>query len=358
MILIRLDIHQCRVINQTSLTFSQGLNLITGANASGKTSLLEAIYLLFTGRSFRTSRVAQLIQTGHPQLQLVGVYRDVAGLQHILGLERQTKTAKLHLDGEAYTAHSKLPHLVPVHVINPETHYLLEQGPKFRRQFLDWGVFHVEHDYLALWHNYHRVLRQRNTLLRQKVQASQVKAWDKPLLEQAMLLHAARERYFQALQPQFSALAEVLLDETASIHYSAGWPEPSNLLDVMNQTYESDRERGYTQYGCQRADLLISSANRQGANNYSRGQQKLLVSALRLAHLQVLKQCNHEPGILLVDDLPSELDKERRLRLLKCLADAKTQTFITATDPELLDISSWPENKMFHVERGAFHEVL
>ena len=352
-----LEITQFRNLT-TQFQPSATLTLITGANASGKTTTLEAIHTVFTGRSFRTSRIDSLIQQNQPMFRIIGKYRKALGRSHTLGIERELHRTRMKLDGEAIKSLSSIAQELPIHTILPEVHVLLEQGPRFRRQFLDWGVFHVEHGYLETWQLYHRTLRQRNSLLRSKSPQKQIQAWDESLSQQAERLHSDRNDYMERLTPEFTRLSEELLDAPPTLKYLAGWDTQVPLKQQLVHDIATDIGRGFTQAGCHRADLQIRIDQRSVGNHYSRGQQKLLVCALRLAHLSVVNAMHGSGGLLLVDDLPAELDRQRRHRLLTALANANVQTFITATEPDLLDLTNWPEHKVFHVEHGKLHEVL
>lgn len=358
MLLNRLDLLQFRNIKTATLDLSPGLNLIVGPNASGKTSLLEAIHTLATGRSFRSPRLDRLIQYGADQLQLIARTQDSSGHSHVLGLQRKAKKTQAKIDGEFVPKLTALVKLLPIHLIHPETHHLLEQGPRFRRQFLDWGVFHVEQSYLEVWQGYHRTLRQRNALLRQRATSQQIRAWNIPLADHAVILHKLRMRYVDLMRPHIQALANQLLDDEPQFNYESGWSNSPNLLELLEATLAADRERGFTQHGAHRADLVITTQQIPAQLHYSRGQQKLLISTFRLAHLQVLRQLEQNAGILLVDDLPAELDRLRRGKLLQLLASMGVQTLITATDGDAINSDLWAESKTFHVEHGNITEVV
>lgn len=353
-----LIINNFRNIEHAELSPSTDVSLIVGLNASGKTSVLEAISLLFTGRSFRTPRLDQLITHKQKNLQLLARYLDQRNLSHMVGYERTQKKSLLRHNGQTIPSITSLATQIPVHVIQPDTHLLLEQGPKFRRQFIDWGVFHVEPSYLLLWKNYHRTLRQRNALLRQGATRAQIQAWDKPLSEHALDLHKAREKYFSLLYPQFLQICQELIEDEPVITYICGWDQTMNYIDVLKSTLKSDMEHGFTQTGCHRADIVLRTEGLAPQHYYSRGQQKLLISALRIAHFLTLTALKKPQGLLLVDDLPAELDSSRRQRFLKLVAKSRIQTIITATENEQLSLHEWPSKKVFHVERGFIREVI
>jgi len=330
------------------------VNLIAGANASGKTSLLEAIALLCQGRSFRTHRIDLLIQHQTQQMLVVGKLRD-GQRQHTLGLARENKKTTVKLDGRPLVKSTDLVNLQTLHVITPESHEILDQGPKMRRQFLDWGVFHVKPDYLASWQRYHRVLRQRNHVLRQGGDRHAVQAWDAPLISEAAALHTQRLSYLALLAPSLQLYGQELLEMVVEFRYRPGWAKTSESYgEQLKKDLEQDRERGFTQSGPHRADISLMAGGIPVKQVFSRGQQKLLICAMYLA--QVAN--SPHPGILLIDDLPAELDPVRRGRLMAAVASTGVQLFVTATEASLIPLTDWDNKKVFHVERGVFHEVV
>lgn len=354
MALETLKITHLRNISQTELSFSPGLNLVAGANASGKTSLLEAIALLCQGRSFRTHRTDQLIQHQTQQMLVVGTLRYHHRM-HTLGLAREHKKTQVKLDGSPLSRSTDLVSLQSLHVITPESHEILDQGPKMRRQYLDWGVFHVKPTYLAYWQRYHRILRQRNHVLRQGGDKNAVLAWDNPLITEAMVLHEHRQRYLDSLSPSLKRFGQQLLELEVEFRYRPGWSKASESFAAqLKKDLEQDRERGFTQNGPHRADISLTANGVPVKQVFSRGQQKLLICVLYLA--QVANDPN--PGILLIDDLPAELDPVRRARLMTAVASSGAQVFVTATEANLIPLDGWNDKKVFHVEHGDFREVV
>jgi len=354
MALETLTIERLRNILRAHLEFAPGLNLIVGPNASGKTSLLESIALLCQGRSFRTARLDQLVQNGQSGLMVFANIRD-AGRLHTLGLAREKKKTQVKLDGVPLARSTDLIELQPLHVITPESHEILDQGPRMRRQYLDWGVFHVKHEYLQFWQRYHRILRQRNHALRQGEPTRAVQAWDRPLVEEANRLHRMRQDYLDLLSPALAVFGQQLLEMDVEYRYQPGWSAGcEDLMAQLALDLDKDRERGFTHSGPQRADISVRTEGHRVQQVFSRGQQKLLICAMYLA--QVAKA--PKPGILLIDDLPAELDSKRRASLLSAAASTGAQVFITATEANLIPGRDWAEKKLFHVERGEIHEVV
>jgi len=354
----RLSLQSVRNLAECHINPDPRFNIIEGVNASGKTSFLEAIYLISQVKSFRTHRINHIIQHKKEALQVVARYLDHNQYPHLIGLSRNRSTTKIHLNKRPVNLSSKLAALVPAQVITPESHRLLEDGPKFRRQFIDWGVFHVEHGFLQTWKDYHRILRQRNAALRQKQPIQQIRNWTSPLVEITQKFHHARVKYLHALTPIVKSYTEQLIGEAVLLEYLPGWPKDQSFIDALESSYEQDCQFRHTRVGPHRADLSMTSHGIAVQIGLSRGQQKLLVCALRLAQIQYLQRLSQQSCIILVDDLPAELDKAHRDRLMSLLDDTGAQIFVTATDSSLLNVNPKTSKKVFHVEHGEIKEVV
>lgn len=357
MTVVRLDLEHVRNIERAVLEPSAGCNLVYGANASGKTSLLEGIHFLGLARSFRTTHVRQVISRGEDWLRVLGRQRQSDGSEIALGVERAGEETRIRVGGADVARAAELAWVLPLQVLNPEAHELLERGPRFRRQFLDWGVFHVEPGFMETWKVFHRSLRQRNAALRSRAPAKAVSAWDEALATAGEAVAAARRDYLKRLEGILAAYVTRLLGVEIAFEIHRGWPREVSYLEALAGAVGSDREAGYTRYGPHRADISIRVDGIAVQQSLSRGQQKLLVSAMRLAQVRRLSDLRGEPGIVLVDDLPAELDRTRRGILLGLLAEIGAQVFVTCTERELLDLSAWPASKVFHVEHGLVSEA-
>lgn len=332
------------------------LNIIYGENASGKTSLLEAIHLLSTARSFRTHRIQHVIQ--HDKDKLTVFARLQADPHtHQLGIERSRRKADIRVDNETVHQTSVLTRHLPLQLITPQVSSLLEQGPKIRRRFLDWGVFHVKHDYLNNWRSFHRVLQQRNSALRQRQPTSQISAWDKALIDAAMVITQCRQDYLTALLPLLQDYSQGLIELQPELSYQQGWPAEEALDKVLAESLPRDRERGHTQYGPHRAELVFKFGGVPAQEVLSRGQMKLFISAMQLAQVTHLSREQDIQCVVLIDDLAAELDRSRRAALIDLLLATQAQVFITVTEPSLLDIEPGQGHKMFHVEHGRVKEA-
>ena len=352
-----IKISHCRNIQSAQLSLKPGLNIITGENASGKTSLLEAFNLLGTGRSFRTSRLNHVIQSEYDTLTLFAKLRIASGLSQKLGFQYKQGKRLLRLDGNPIRSSAELAHLLPIQLINQQSFDLIDQGPGQRRKFLDWGVFHVEQSFYSVWQRYMRAMKQRNAALRQSVK--QIEHWEQEMASSAALLHDYRYQYVKNLQPLFlDSVNKMLGCSDITMQYRAGWEADIPLNELLANNREKDRELGYSRYGPQRADLVFKRDGVAARERLSRGQQKLLVSALVLGQAQLLMNTTGKPGTVLIDDISAELDARHCSKLMKVLLATGSQLIVTAITPEQLPDIKDRDPAMFHVKHGEVKEVV
>lgn len=354
----QLDIHQVRNLSEVKIKPSKRCNYIYGANASGKTSVLEAIYLLSIARSFRTTHIKHVISYDQPTLRVFARIENSNKESTPIGLERSSQKTRIRINAQDVKQVSELSSLLPVQIINPDVHKLLEQGPKYRRQFIDWGVFHVEQSFLQAWQQYYRVLKQRNATLRRKQDKKSITLWDEQLIQYAKMITLSREDYLLGFLPIFNKYVEKLMGLSVSIRYQRGWNSEQSFTETLENSFQKDILKGFTSFGPHRADLEISHLGNFVQNSFSRGQQKLLVCAMRLAQISHLKQETNQQSILLVDDLAAELDIDHRQNLIDLLIDTQAQLFVTATEENSFVLPPEIESKMFHVEHGVLKEVV
>ncbi len=357
MSLIRLNVRAIRNLQPVELTPSPRINLLHGDNGSGKTSLLEAIYLLGLARSFRSSKLQPVLQHEQAQAVVFGQVQLVDGRTASLGISRERSgEARIRIDGQNARSAAQLAELLPLQLINPDSFRLLEGSPKVRRQFLDWGVFHVEQRFLPAWQRLQQALRQRNSWLRHaRIDPALQAAWDQELTAASDAIDSYRRAYIQALKPVFEdTLAAVLTLPELTLSYYRGWDRERSLQEVLTASVERDRQLGHTQAGPQRADLRLRIGSHNAADILSRGQQKLVVCALRIAQGRLLNQVRHGQCVYLVDDLPSELDEQHQLALCGLLEQLDCQVFITGVEARILK-KGWQVDTpvaLFHVEQG------
>jgi DNA replication and repair protein RecF len=341
------------------LTPAPRLNVIYGDNGSGKTSLIEAIYIMARLRSFRTSHFRNLISNGEADFLCRAKLHDASGHLHHLGIQRSKDSLLIKLDGDSLRRSSELAHLMPLQLINNDVHLLIEGGPRERRQFLDWGVFHVEPHYGVILKQLRHILSQRNAALKQHWTPQQIRHWDLPLVEASNQVHQMRQDYLDRLQP---FLEQLLADSfnlpSIDIQYAQGWDKELSYEHALQQSLATDLQRGKTHYGPHRADLRLRSAGKPLKEVVSRGQQKILATLMMLAQIEFYKQHSGRGLVLLIDDLPAELDRHFARFFLDKVMDSESQVFVTTTDYHSLQLpDTMAEGKMFHVEHGQIREV-
>lgn len=362
MSLTRLTITGVRNLHPVTLHPSPRINLLHGANGSGKTSVLEAVHLLALARSFRSQRLQPVIQYEQSSCTVFGQVSMEHGHVCNLGVERQRDgDFTIRIDGENARGAAQLAEVLPVQLINPDSFRLLEGSPKVRRQFLDWGVFHVEQRFLGTWQRLQKALKQRNSWLRHgTLDSVSQAAWDRELCMASAQIDDFRRSYIQALKPVFERTLAQLMDLPGLVlSYYRGWDKDRDLADVLASSLFRDRQLGHTHSGPQRADLRLRLGSHNAADILSRGQQKLVVCALRIAQGHLLEQARRSQCVYLVDDLPSELDERHRRALCGLLEELKCQVFITCVDKEVLS-DEWCEDtplSVFHVEQGRVAQL-
>ena len=361
--LTQISIQNFRNCQSANLNLSTGLNLIIGNNAAGKTAIIEAIWLMATGRSFRTQKSHHLIQHGHSSATIFCEATSSHDLskQHKMGVQKTTDNTLLRIDGETVKSHGPIAKLLPIQLLTPESHKLLEEGPKARRQFMDWGCFHQSDTFMPLWRNYQRGLKQRNHALKKHLPKEQVQLWDQTLVENAQHIDAIRQEYLADLTPYLVTFCQALMPEIefeVVCQYRAGWPKSNDdLLALYQANFTKDQQVGHTQYGAHRADIRFKFNNQEALNILSRGQQKLFVCALLLAQASLHEKVVNEPVIMLIDDLPAELDEIHRTKLLELLQILNIQHIITTTSKDLIPILDSQNYQAWSINNGQIELV-
>ncbi len=328
MTLQRIQVSDFRCLHSAELVFDPDFTLISGPNASGKTSVLESIYVLGRGRSFRTRRLDHLIRSGASRFV---IYGD-AGTEHRtgLGIEGSALGMRAKMGGDRVTSLAELAAVLPVQIIDPEVHRLIEEGPSRRRRFLDWGVFHVEHSFVEKWQQYQQVLKQRNAALKARQPAAAISAWDVDLVRLGVAIHEARALYVDQLAPVAIDIAQRLLGLQLSMSYRSGWSRELSLGEALKASWIHDQDAGVTQVGPQRAEIAFRLDGAPVKDRISRGQQKLLASSLLMAQLRLFPNDAQIRPTLLLDDPAAELDSDKLLGLIREVTAQSVQLVVTS----------------------------
>ncbi|HWZ64400.1 MAG TPA: DNA replication/repair protein RecF [Steroidobacteraceae bacterium] len=356
----QLAIANVRCIEQAELDIPGGLTLVWGGNGSGKTSLLESIFLLGRGRSFRTRNTHRLIRRGQNHLRVTGRVNGPAGVPMTIGLE-MTATAEAR-SGSAITARvsgrtvqslAELSQIFPVQVIEPGVHRLVEEGGYRRRRWMDWAVFHVEPPFIDLWLRYTRALKQRNAAL--KADPSQAPIWNPELARLGESIAESRRRLLEALDPYWQDAVRTLCGLPVELHYHRGWAHDHTLLDALAAARVRDEAHHLTHVGPHRADVAVRLHGRPAREVLSRGQQKLVAVAMTLAQLRFLQATTSTTPTLLLDDPAAELDGEHLERFIAQVSVLRCQLVVTSLHSESRLFGS-PE-RAFHMDQGRVEPV-
>ena len=355
MIIRQLNIKNLRVVEDIELEPGKGINLITGNNGAGKTTILESIFLLGRGRSFRHKEAGPFIRNGSDSCQVMAVLEDEFGNKHRLGLVRGARDIKVRKDHKDLNKRSELMQTLPIQIITPQSHELIERGPETRRRFLDQNMFHVEHGYYQLITSYNKNLKQRNAALRNRdIQSAH--AFNAQLSNLGDRITETRKNYINILEESLKRLLDELkIPFDIDLLFKQGWEKGKSLGEILKQREGIDLKYGFTTAGVHRADIEFRSEGKEAAKRLSRGQQKLLVYLLQIANFQIIT--GKEEGVtpvFLVDDIGAELDEVNLQKMMAKFSDLCAQVFISTTGTGF--ISGIP-NKMFHVEHGTIRAV-
>ncbi len=358
MTLIKLDIYSVRNIQKQSLHPSPAINFIYGENASGKSSIIEAIYLLGRTKSFRSVSIKSVIHFDHSELTVAAQVELENGTSNQIGVQMSTKHFSGRINQQAAVNRAELASVLPIQLIHPKSYELLDAGPQLRREFLDWGVFNSDEQFLPAWRKFKKALLQRNALLKAR-QPRYINVWDKELADYGTIVSEYRQSYLNKLLPVLAQILNTFLGpKSLDLRFISGWDESKSLQQALTDDLEKDLRYGFTHSGPHRGDFQLLINNRLAKDFVSRGQLKLLVLSLKLAQVQLLINEQQKQTCILIDDFAAELDMLNRGKLLDFLDSIGCQAFITATElAEFGDVTRVKDYNMFHMEHGTITKM-
>jgi len=363
MYVAELKVNHLRNLVDVNLQLSEPLVIFTGVNGSGKTSLLEALYFLGYGRSFQSRLLNRIIRYGESSLSVFAqVHVTEQQLPLHIGIVKSLASgggSQIRVNGKPIVNASELALQMPIQLIHPESFHLLTGGSQPRRQFLDWGLFHVEPTFHDLWQRSQRIILQRNAALRADDSDDMVMLWDQTWVTLAESIDALRQQYVEQFLHLFVEMADKLqFTLPIDIQYQRGWSAGADLATLLQQQLEKDRARRYTLSGPQRADISLKLAGVPVADALSRGQQKLLLMVLFLTQAQLLFRRAEKRSCYLLDDVLAEFDPGRRQQILSSLTALSSQVFLTTPDvAQVGNLQHLGAHQLFHVEQGqVFHQ--
>ena len=354
--LTQLQVRQLRCLAEARLDLAPGLTLLVGANGAGKSSLIEAVHLLGYGRSFRGRVSEGLIRTGAAHLEVYAEWLDQRQHAHRAGLRHSGTAWEARLDGAPAPSLSELCAQVAVVTFEPGSHDLIGGGAEHRRRYLDWGLFHVEPEFLPHWRRYARALRQRNALLKTGPAPAALAPWDQELAEAGERLTRVRQSYLEQLEPFVAAEAQAFLAELGwpSLEFRPGWKRAElGLADALLLSRDRDLAQGYTSQGPHRADWRLGFERLPGREALSRGQEKLAALACILGQARGFAAHRGDWPVVCLDDLASELDLAHQRQVLTAVVGSGAQVLVTGTQPPEALAGTALDYHLFHVEQGA-----
>jgi DNA replication and repair protein RecF len=348
-----------RNIQSVHIEPGERFNLLHGLNGQGKTNILEAIYLLGSPRSFRTSRLPELVRHDKHQAQIQGTI-ETGGIQNSLRLIIEAAGRKVEIDGKTVHKASELHGKLNTVVFSPDDTGMVRRGPESRRRYLDRTVYMGDIGYLHCWHSYQRVLKQRNHLLKSSEKTG-LDIWTEKLADTGAEVIERRLRYVAVIDSKLQKYYATITGGTETsrlsyhpdgVHSTGRVQIREELLNLFNRQQRSDERYGTTTAGPHRDDLTFLLNERPLKAFGSQGQQKSFVLALKMAEIDNLHDTFCEAPLLLLDDMSSELDAQRNHNLMEFLSTREIQVFITTTErsPALLEAA--PHCAVFRVEDG------
>ena len=368
MIIDKLTLRNFRNYEETVLTPHEGVNLFFGANGSGKTNLLEAVHYCALGKSHRITGDQSAVRIGE-SFAVCGVSVTTGGVRREITVRlvpNELNKKVILVDQKPIRRFSDMMGCLQCVIFSPEDLGLIREGPSMRRRYLDMMISQVNRGYFIALQQYRSGLEQRNALLKNMRAAGQNNAGMLDVFEQAMAAPAAV--IVAARKKVIAMLAELAADtyrgisgrdgEEFQASYHSAFRDSENVeedfMRILKEDREEDLRLGITSDGPHRDDLNLS-LNKKNMKVYaSQGQIRTAALSLKLAQMKALRAMSGEAPVLLLDDVMSELDKDRRMRLVKEISDY--QTFITCTDESDLELEG--DRRVYHVSNPAGTAIL
>ncbi len=348
-----LSLQNFRNYKEQHLTFDSGTNIFCGGNAQGKTNLLEALYLFSMGKSFRTQQDADLIRFDEPYTKMVLTFSDQYREQKIEIIILRDRKKQIKINGVTISRLSELIGHLHVVLFYPEELGLVKEGPFIRRRFLDVALSQVKPSYYHTLGRYHRVLEQRNKLIK-KIRVTGDKSlydtmfiWNEKLATLGMEIIDARKEFMTRLEAQAKKAHFDASGEELSLVYKTRFETKEEFLEKLETSLERELEQGCSLYGPHRDDFDIFINGKEAKVFCSQGQQRTAVLSLKLAQADLLFSEYGEYPVMLLDDIMSELDASRRAYLAGKIPDK--QVFITCTEID----GTLQKGRVFTVSGGA-----
>ncbi len=350
MFITKLKITNFRILQEKEYNFKQRINVFHGDNGTGKTSILESIHYLSTGKSFRKCSFKSLINSGCDYLNIF-IELEKEDLKNSVSINKAKNGSwKARFNHNSITKQSQISNLLPVVSIDPEVYRLVDLGPINRRNFLDWLVFHVKHDYLILWKKVQKCTKQLNSLYKSKANSKEIELWESSFITFSEQLNEVRTMFYKEMQPIVQSLTHHMQSDIShlSLEYYKGWSNELSLKEQLDKDRKRNLLYGQLQHGPHKMDIKISVLNIPASQVLSRGQKKVLSLTFYMAYIQLLLNHGIKP-IVCLDDLDAELDESKLSKVSEFFIQSKLQLFVTTVLSEKIK-KIFPNAQMFHVK--------
>ena len=337
-----LYLEKFRLFDSKKIDLSPERSLIVGKNGSGKTSVLEAVEILFSGKSFRSSNTLDCIKHSDSFFKIAAL-----GKSNEIDLRLETSKSS---EGRISTKRSlggkriKSSEAPLIQAVLGKHLRMVEGEPELRRDFVNRLMFHVKPETSTLNNTYNKALQQRNRSLRKKLPIEQLNNWTEQVLELGMQLSKEQYDFFKVLK---EVSIDYILNETeennieflrgVNLHFISGWDTSKTMRKCFQDSLPKDMALGYTTQGPHRQDFVFSVDKKKAAANLSRGQVKLLIILIFLSSYDVINRFSQRESLLLIDDIGSEVDEDNLKTLFNIISKDKNQVILTAIDGSFLD---------------------
>jgi len=364
----RIYLKHFRNYREETVRFTPNINVLIGQNGQGKTNILEAIYYLATGKSYRVHREQELIQWGETGFLLKGDFTIAGRPVSLESVYHRGKHKAIKVNDVPCQKLSEFIGTVNIVFFSPDDLVLVKGAPSERRRFLDMHIAQMRPAYVSVLNQYNRILRQKSALLKQTMLSKQEKAnllrlWNEQLIPLGTAIMQQRFEYAHRLLLKASEIYSNLSShrEKINLKYTAlGCEDLQQAIalypDYLEESVEREIERQSVLVGPHRDDLVIEFNDRSGRLYGSQGQQRSLVLSLKLAELELVHEQKGVYPILLLDDVLSELDAIRRKYLMEFIQSSANQTLMTMTSAEKSVLQAG--TSVFRVESGTIRREI
>jgi len=350
----KIKVKNFRNYEEQEISLKNGINLFFGNNAQGKTNIVESIFLCSLGKSFRAKNEKDLIFFGKKESSIEIKYKkkDREGkIKYVLA----EKTKNIYNNNILLKKTSEILGNINVVLFSPEDINIIKQGPSTRRKFLNIFISQIRPNYVYICNLYKKILEQRNSYLKsEKINFELLDIYDEKLAENGAIVNKYREEFINKIKEKIGKIHNNVTKgkEEIKIKYISDCQEKEKYLEKLKENRKEDIEKGYTSIGIHRDDIYFYINGKKIDSFGSQGQQRTAILSLKISELEIIKEEIGENPILLLDDFMSELDKERRINLLKEIKNA--QIIITCTDN--FNIENVRINKFF-INNGEIQKI-